>query len=70
MGKLTEAIKAAVKASSHSPYRIAKDTGIARSQLSRLLSGERGLDTDTIETLAEYLNLEITIRPKGTRQEQ
>ncbi len=44
---------------------------MARSQLSRLLSGERGLNTDTIERLAEYLGLRITIEPKGkTRKER
>jgi transcriptional regulator with XRE-family HTH domain len=65
MGQLTKAIAAAVKASDQSPGAIAKGAGVARSQLSRLLSGERGLNTDTIERLAEYLELRITIEPKG-----
>lgn len=39
---------------------------MARSQLSRLLSGERGgLNSDTIERLADYLGYRITIEPKG-----
>lgn len=38
---------------------------MARSQLSRLLSGERGMSADTIERLADYLGLQITIEPKG-----
>jgi transcriptional regulator with XRE-family HTH domain len=38
---------------------------VARSQLSRLLSGESGLSVDTIERLADYLGLQITIEPKG-----
>lgn len=65
MGQLTKAIAAAVKASDQTPYAIAKGAGVARSQLSRLLSGERGLNTDTIERLADYLGLKITIEPKG-----
>jgi transcriptional regulator with XRE-family HTH domain len=65
MGQLTKAIVAAVKASDQAPGAIAKGAGVARSQLSRLLSGERGLNTDTIERLADYLGLEITIAPKG-----
>jgi transcriptional regulator with XRE-family HTH domain len=65
MGQMTKAIAAAVKASDQTPYAIAKGAGVARSQLSRLLSGERGLNTDTIERLADYLGLEITIEPKG-----
>jgi transcriptional regulator with XRE-family HTH domain len=65
MGHLTKAIAAAVKASDQTPYAIAKGAGVARSQLSRLLSGERGLDSDTIERLADCLGLQITIEPKG-----
>ena len=64
MGQLTKAIAAAVKASDQTPYAIAKGAGVARSQLSRLLSGERGMTTDTIERLADYLELRITIEPK------
>lgn len=71
MGQLTEAIAAAIKASDQTPYAIAKGAGVARSQLSRLLSGERGLDTETIERLADYLGLRITIEPKAkTRKER
>ncbi len=65
MGQLTKAIAAAVKASDQTPYAIAKGASVARSQLSRLLSGERGMNTDTIERLADYLGLRITIEPKG-----
>jgi transcriptional regulator with XRE-family HTH domain len=65
MGTLTAAIAAAVKASDQTPYAIAKGAGVARSQLSRLLSGERGLNTDTIERLADYLGYRITIEPKA-----
>ena len=65
MGQLTKAIAAAVKSSDQTPYAIAKGAGVARSQLSRLLSGERGLNSETIERLAEYLGLQITIEPKG-----
>ncbi len=52
-------------ASDQTPSAIAKGAGVARSQISRLLSGERGLNTDTIERLAKYLGLRITIEPKG-----
>ncbi len=68
MGQLTKAIQAAVKASERTPYAIAKGAGVARSQLSRLLSGERGLNSETIEKLAEHLGLDIVVRPKRTRK--
>jgi transcriptional regulator with XRE-family HTH domain len=61
---MTEAIAAAVMAHPETPSAIAKGAGVARSQLSRLLSGERGLSVDTIERLADYLGLRITIEPK------
>lgn len=65
MAKLTESIRAAVRTSDQTSYAIAKGAGVARSQLSRLLSGESGMTVDTIERIAEYLELEITIAPKG-----
>lgn len=68
MGRLTEAIAKAVRASDQAPGAIAKGAGVARSQLSRLLSGERGLNSETIERLAGYLKLEIVIRPKRARK--
>ena len=64
MGQLTESIAAAIRASDQTPYAIAKGAGVARSQLSRLLSGERGMSTETIERLADYLDLQIIIRRK------
>jgi len=71
MAKLTDAIRAAVKASDQTPYAIAKGAGVARSQLSRLLSGESGMTVDTIERLADYLGLQITMEPKGkTRKDR
>jgi len=68
MGQLTDAIVTAIRASDKAPGAIARGAGVARSQLSRLLSGERGLNSDTIERLADYLGLEIVIRPKRTRK--
>lgn len=70
MGQLTKAIQAAVKSSDETPYAIAKNAKVNRSQLSRLMSGERGLNSETIERLADYLGLEIVIRPKRTRKDR
>ncbi len=64
MGQLTDAIIAAIQASEQKPGAIAKGAGVARSQLSRLLSGERELRAETIERLADYLGLEIIVRRK------
>ena len=64
MSVLTEAIAEAVRASDESAASIAAGAGVAPSQLSRLLSGERGLSANAIEKLADYLDLQITITPK------
>ena len=65
MAQLIESIRAAVEASGETRYRIAQQTGIAESQLSRLMNGERGLSVDTLEILADYLGLRIVIEPRG-----
>ena len=64
MARLLDDIRAAIRASNETPYAIAKGANVARSQLSRLLSGESRLTVETIERIAEYLGLEITIRSK------
>ena len=68
MGRLLEGIREAIEASGKSRYRIAQESGIAESVLSRLMSGERGLSIDALETLADYLGLELTMRPKQRRR--
>ena len=68
MGRLLEEIRDAIEVSGKTRYRIAKESGIAESGLSRLMSGERGLSIDTLERLADYLGLEIVILPKRRRK--
>ena len=68
MARLLDAICEAIEASGKTRYRIAKDTGISQTQLSRLMTGERGLSIEALERLTDYLGLEITIQPKGRRR--
>ena len=68
MGRLLDGIRDAIEASDKTRYRIAQESGIAESVLSRLMSGERGLSIDALETLADYLGLEIVMRPKRRRR--
>lgn len=63
MGKVLDEIRTAIRTSGETRYRIAKETGISQAQLSRLMSGERGLSIEALELLADYLGLEIIIRP-------
>lgn len=51
------------------PAEIARQTGIDKSTLSRFLSGERGLPMATLDTLAEFLRLEVRlIEPRRTQR--
>jgi transcriptional regulator with XRE-family HTH domain len=64
MAGILEAIRREIKASGLSRYAISKETGIDQAQLSRLMNGKFGLRIDTLEILADFLGLEILIRPK------
>lgn len=68
MSKIQDAVRRAVEASDLSRYRMAKDLEISQATISKFMSGERGLGIETLERLAEYLSLEIIIRPKRRRR--
>ena len=68
MERILDQIRKAIKASSKSRYRMAEETGIPESQLSRLMSGEKGLSIESLERLAGCLGLEITIRRERRRK--
>ena len=64
MGTVLDDIRTAIDRSEHSRYRISKATRIDQGQLSKLMGGEAGLSIASLERLAEFLGLEIVIRPK------
>ena len=68
MAGLLDAICGAIETSGKTRYRIGKDTGMSQAHLCRLMTGERGLSIDALETLADYLGLEIVMRPRRRRQ--
>jgi len=68
VANILDELKIAIESSSLSRYLIAQETGIPQSALSRLMSGERGLSVENVEILADYLGLEIIIRPKRRRK--
>jgi transcriptional regulator with XRE-family HTH domain len=57
--KLTDQIRKALAECGETRYRICKNTGLAPAALCRFQSGERGLSTESLDTLAEYLGLSI-----------
>lgn len=64
MSKVLDEIRKAIKKSKLSRYAISKATGIDQGHLSKLMAGQAGLSVDRLELLADFLELEITIRPK------
>lgn len=67
MPALFDSLRQAIHESEQSRYQIAKGSGIAASQLARLANGQRGLSVESAERLADYLGLQITIKPKPTK---
>ena len=61
--KPSDQIRKAVVRSGLSRYEIGKRTGIAQSVLSRFMAGS-GISTETIDKLADVIELEITTRPR------
>jgi len=57
--KLTDQLRHLVLTCGQTRYRISKATGIAEPVLCRLVSGERFLSPNALDTLAGYLGLEL-----------
>ena len=62
---LTDQLRQAVADSGKTLGEITRDTGIDKSALSRFVNGERGVSMAVMNTLGEYLELEI--RQRKTR---
>lgn len=57
-------MRKAIDESGESRYAIAKATGIDESALAKFYNGHRGITSDTLDRLGEYLGLRIvTERP-------
>lgn len=68
MSKILDTLREELEKTDESRYSIAHGSSVNASQLCRLVSGERGLSIESAETLADYLELEIIIRPKRGRR--
>lgn len=69
MPNLVDEIRKAVKESDESRYSIAAGSGVSAAILSRLVTRKRSsLSVETCERLADYLGLEIVVRPRRPRK--
>jgi transcriptional regulator with XRE-family HTH domain len=59
--KLSDQVRQAIAGCGLSRYAISKATGISQATLSRFAAGERGLTTTALDTLADFLDLDITV---------
>ena len=64
---MTNVLKAAIRDSGKTPYRISKDTGIVVTSILRFLDGETSLRLDKADVLAAYLGLRIVTDPKAQK---
>jgi transcriptional regulator with XRE-family HTH domain len=62
--KILDAIRQAIDQCGKTLYRISRETGFSESQLGKLMRGQIGLSIERLEALADYLDLEIIIRPR------
>ena len=63
----SDQIRQAIRDSELTRYRIAKETGVSESALSRFVNGERSLNLSTIDLLADLLGLEVSVKKKGQK---
>lgn len=62
---MVDVLRAAIKSSGLTHYRIAKDAGIKPQIIDRFVSGERDLRLATAAKLCEALGLELKLKPKS-----
>jgi DNA-binding phage protein len=61
-GTISDQLKAAVKASGLTSYRVAKDAGITQIMLDRFMAGDGDLRLATAAKLCDALGLELCKR--------
>jgi hypothetical protein len=59
---MTETLRAAIRDSGLSAYRISQDTGLVVTSIIRFTNGETSLRLDKADVLADYFGLELTRR--------
>lgn len=66
---ISEQLLLAIEWSGKSCYRIAQETGVDQSVLSRFVNGKAGLTLSTIDRLATHLDLALGLREGSTAVE-
>jgi len=66
--KLSDEVRQAIDDSGLTRYRIAQDTGLDQAALSKFYNSQRGITSDTLDRLGEYLGLRIVMDRKPQRK--
>ena len=66
--KLSEQVKQAVEESGITRYAICKAIGMHESVMSRFMNGKGGLQQDSLDALADLLELDIVARKNRGRK--
>jgi hypothetical protein len=62
---MTDVLKAAIRDCGVTQYRIAQDTGILETSLSRFMRGQTSLRLDKADVIAEYVGLRLVRDPEA-----
>ena len=68
--QLSEQLRDAILDADVSRYRICKDTGLKQAALSRFVNGIAGLSLESIDIVADYLELDIVGRKPSKRKKR
>jgi len=68
MGEFSGALHKAIEGSGLTIYRIAKDSGLDFSAVSRFYHGERDLTLTSADKLADFFELEVKKKAKPKRK--
>lgn len=63
MATVTDTLRRAVERCGQTRYAIAKATGIPQAVLSRFVAAGRGLRSENIDKLCDYLGLVLVVKP-------
>lgn len=64
MAKLSESIREAIRKSPLTQAEISRQTGISEGQISGFLKGTRGLTLATLDSLCEFLGVQIITKTR------
>lgn len=68
MATVTEQLREAVRGCGQTRYAISKATGVPASVLSRFVASGRGLRSENIDRLCDYLGLVLMTKPGKARK--